>query len=111
MAPRPLAQSDLIVVTPYNAQQVAVEAALAAAGFPDVPVGTTAWRVFFQPASNGQPLRQRTIGNAPRLGMLLDSWGADFVRSGDPPVTGPVEVRLRRLSPSGGSDAVSRDVA
>lgn len=40
VAPRPLAQSDLIVVTPYNAQQVAVEAALAVAGFPDVPVGT-----------------------------------------------------------------------
>lgn len=38
--PRPLEQSDLIVVTPYNAQQVAVEAALAEAGFPDVPVGT-----------------------------------------------------------------------
>lgn len=37
---RPLEQRDLIVVTPYNAQQVAVEAALAAAGFPDVPVGT-----------------------------------------------------------------------
>ncbi|MFK4835732.1 AAA domain-containing protein [Microbacterium sp. ZW T2_14] len=40
LPPRPLAQADLIVVTPYNAQQVAVEAALAAAGFPDVPVGT-----------------------------------------------------------------------
>ena len=38
--PRPLAQSDLIVVTPYNAQQVTVEEALAAAGFGDVPVGT-----------------------------------------------------------------------
>lgn len=37
---RPLDQRDLIVVTPYNAQQVAVEEALAAAGFPDVPVGT-----------------------------------------------------------------------
>ncbi|GAA1997770.1 TM0106 family RecB-like putative nuclease [Microbacterium pumilum] len=37
---RPLGQRDLIVVTPYNAQQVTVEAALAAAGFPDVPVGT-----------------------------------------------------------------------
>ncbi len=37
---RPLAQDDLIVVTPYNAQQVEVEEALAAAGFPDVPVGT-----------------------------------------------------------------------
>ncbi|HEY9308239.1 MAG TPA: AAA domain-containing protein [Microbacterium sp.] len=40
LPPRPLEQGDLIVVTPYNAQQVAVEAALAAAGFPDVPVGT-----------------------------------------------------------------------
>lgn len=37
---RPLAQTDLIVVTPYNAQQVAVEEALAAAGYHDVPVGT-----------------------------------------------------------------------
>lgn len=40
LAPRPLAQSDIIVVTPYNAQQVAVEQALADAGYPDVPVGT-----------------------------------------------------------------------
>ncbi|WP_194410627.1 AAA domain-containing protein [Microbacterium cremeum] len=40
LSSRPLEQRDLIVVTPYNAQQVAVEAALAAAGFPDVPVGT-----------------------------------------------------------------------
>jgi predicted RecB family nuclease len=40
LAPRPLAQADIIVVTPYNAQQVAVELALADAGFPDVPVGT-----------------------------------------------------------------------
>jgi uncharacterized protein len=40
LPPRPLAQSDIIVVTPYNAQQVAVESALAAAGFAHVPVGT-----------------------------------------------------------------------
>ena len=38
--PRPLAQSDLIVVTPYNAQQVVVEEALAAAGWGEVHVGT-----------------------------------------------------------------------
>ena len=37
---RPLAESDIIVVTPYNAQQVEVETALAAAGFGAVPVGT-----------------------------------------------------------------------
>ncbi|WP_336632922.1 MULTISPECIES: TM0106 family RecB-like putative nuclease [unclassified Microbacterium] len=39
-APRPLAPRDLIVVTPYNAQQVLVEEALAEAGFGEVPVGT-----------------------------------------------------------------------
>ena len=38
--PRPLAQRDLIVVTPYNAQLTVVRAALDAAGFTDVPVGT-----------------------------------------------------------------------
>jgi uncharacterized protein len=40
VAPRPLGQDDFIVVTPYNAQQVAVEAALDAAGLGGVPVGT-----------------------------------------------------------------------
>lgn len=39
-APRPLTAADIIIVTPYNAQQVLVEEALAAAGFADVPVGT-----------------------------------------------------------------------
>ncbi|MCK8476485.1 TM0106 family RecB-like putative nuclease [Microbacterium aurugineum] len=37
---RPLMQSDIIVVTPYNAQRQLVLDALADAGFPDVPVGT-----------------------------------------------------------------------
>ncbi|WP_243074237.1 bifunctional RecB family nuclease/DEAD/DEAH box helicase [Microbacterium sp. SS28] len=37
---RPLAQSDIIVVTPYNAQQVEVEQVLAEAGLGDVRVGT-----------------------------------------------------------------------
>ena len=39
-AARPLAQRDLIVVTPYNAQLTVVRAALDAAGYSDVPVGT-----------------------------------------------------------------------
>ncbi len=38
--PRALRPEDVIVITPYNAQQVAVEEALAAQGFADVPVGT-----------------------------------------------------------------------
>ncbi len=37
---RVLTATDLIVVTPYNAQQVMVEEALQAAGFGEVPVGT-----------------------------------------------------------------------
>ncbi|KAA9089805.1 TM0106 family RecB-like putative nuclease [Microbacterium radiodurans] len=39
-ASRTLAPSDIIVVTPYNAQQVLVEDALTTAGFGAVPVGT-----------------------------------------------------------------------
>ncbi|WP_150958035.1 TM0106 family RecB-like putative nuclease [Microbacterium testaceum] len=38
--PRALRADDIIVITPYNAQQVAVEEALADAGYADVPVGT-----------------------------------------------------------------------
>ncbi|MFT4211890.1 MAG: DEAD/DEAH box helicase, partial [Microbacterium sp.] len=38
--PRPLTAADLIVVTPYNAQQVCVEEALDAAGIKGVRVGT-----------------------------------------------------------------------
>jgi uncharacterized protein len=38
--PRALTQADVIVVAPYNAQVQCVEQALAAAGFPDVRVGT-----------------------------------------------------------------------
>ncbi|MBM7505999.1 TM0106 family RecB-like putative nuclease [Agromyces aurantiacus] len=37
---RPLAQSDLIVVTPYNAQLALVRDALDRAGYRDIPVGT-----------------------------------------------------------------------
>ena len=37
---RELMQSDIIVVTPYNAQRQLVLDALATAGYPDVPVGT-----------------------------------------------------------------------
>ncbi|MCK3770091.1 TM0106 family RecB-like putative nuclease [Microbacterium aerolatum] len=39
-APRPLVESDIIVVAPYNAQKQLVHDALTAAGFGGVPVGT-----------------------------------------------------------------------
>ena len=38
--PRPLGPDDIIVVTPYNAQQEVVSTALVGAGLPDVRVGT-----------------------------------------------------------------------
>lgn len=37
---RPLAQPDIVVITPYNAQVGTIRVALRAAGLPDVPVGT-----------------------------------------------------------------------
>ncbi|GAA3765519.1 TM0106 family RecB-like putative nuclease [Microbacterium kribbense] len=40
LPPRPLTQDDIIVVTPYNAQQVVVERALSDAGLGGVRVGT-----------------------------------------------------------------------
>ncbi|QTX05700.1 TM0106 family RecB-like putative nuclease [Agromyces archimandritae] len=40
LPPRPLAQRDIIVVTPYNAQMLCVREALDAAGLSGVPVGT-----------------------------------------------------------------------
>ena len=39
-AARPLAQGDLLVVAPYNAQVEKIRRALGAAGLPDIPVGT-----------------------------------------------------------------------
>ncbi len=39
-APRPLAQGDLLVVAPYNAQVERIKAALGAAGLGGIPVGT-----------------------------------------------------------------------
>jgi uncharacterized protein len=39
-APRPLGQQDVLVMTPYNAQVGTLRAALDAAGFDDVAVGT-----------------------------------------------------------------------
>ena len=63
-APQPLTEHDVLVVTPYNAQRKRIEAALAAAGFAGVRVGTVdkfqgqeAPVVFYSMAtSNGEEL-------------------------------------------------------
>lgn len=70
------------------------------------PEGTTSWRLFFRPQT-AIPLRRRLVGENPRVGPVLDSFGADLVRPGDPQQRGPFEIRIVRLSPGGGTDAVS----
>lgn len=74
------------------------------------PQGSQSWRLFYTPGTQGLPLRSRTLANTPRVGPLLDSWGADLVRAGDLPVNGPIEIRLLRRTPSGGTDSSSRAV-
>jgi uncharacterized protein len=39
-APRPIAQDDILIVSPYNLQRVRIREELAEAGYGDVPVGT-----------------------------------------------------------------------
>lgn len=70
------------------------------------PVGSTTWRSFYRPQGNGSFLSDRIV-RAARFSTLLDSFGGDLTRTGDPPVAGPIEVRLQRLSPGGGSDTSS----
>ena len=93
VTPRPLAQQDLIVVTPYNAQQVAVEAALVAAGFPDVPVGTVdkfqgkeaAVAIVSLAASSGRDaprgLEFLLLRNRLNVAISRGQWQAVIVRS------------------------------
>lgn len=72
-------------------------------------VGTTTWRGFYNVGTFTQ-VTTRIVGSTPRLGPLLDSWGADFVQPGTPGINGPVEVRMVRRTPSGGTGSVSQAV-
>lgn len=71
------------------------------------PVGAQSWRSFFLPRTNGQVMPARVIGGQPRMGAVVDTFGGDLTRPGSPPVVGPIEVRLLRRTPSGGSGSVS----
>jgi hypothetical protein len=68
-------------------------------------VGETSWRAFFQPQSSNSffvwTISQNTITPA------IVSRGGDLTQRGSPPVRGPIEVRIKRRSPSGGLDTVS----
>lgn len=68
--------------------------------------GETAWRGFWN-ATGTAPLNQRILGSTPQQSPLLDSFGCSFVQVGQLPIYGPVQVRVRRLSPSGGDGAVT----
>lgn len=70
------------------------------------PVGTTAWRTLYAPTT-GAVVTQRTIGLTPRISPLVESFGLDIARAGDPSVAGPFEVQMVRTTPAGGTLAVS----
>jgi hypothetical protein len=70
------------------------------------PQGTTTWRNFYRPQGNGALLTPRTI-TANTVAQLLDTFGGDLTRPGDPAVSGPLDIRVQRESPSGGIDTVS----
>jgi hypothetical protein len=70
------------------------------------PQGTTAWRSFYAPGTSTQ-VNSRSIGSTPRVGPVLESWGADLASLQGYPERGPIEVRMVRRSPSGGTNAIS----
>lgn len=69
--------------------------------------GSGTWRTFWLPGNLSQSLTSFTMGDSPRIGPVLLTVGANPAGLYDPPVTGPIEVRLRRRSPSGGTGSTS----
>lgn len=65
------------------------------------PVGTTGWRGLFQPQT-ANPLAPAQFGAQPVQGATAATVGADLqpFGAGGIPVTGPIEVRARRLAPA-----------
>lgn len=69
------------------------------------PEGSTSWRGFFQPGTS-QTINTRTFGAAAsRVGALVETFGGDL-QLGGVPTPGPIEVRVRRITPAG-TDTVS----
>lgn len=68
--------------------------------------GEALWRQFWD-ATGQQPVTTRTLGATPRQSPIIETFGVSFVQQGNAAITGPVQVRVKRLSPSGGDGAVS----
>jgi hypothetical protein len=71
------------------------------------PVASEAWRSFF--TTLGAPMPSRTIGSAARISPLLDAFTARLTPNAEG-VRGPLEVRVARRSPSGGTNVISQCV-
>jgi len=63
--------------------------------------GTTSWRAFYTPGGF-LPIPTRILGATPSFGSLVETFGGDLQPNGAPQ-RGPIEVRVQRQTPSGGS--------
>lgn len=70
------------------------------------PQATTTWRLFFIPGT-GVTRPTVTIGNQPQLGTAVQSFGGDFNQFSNPQ-PGPFEVRVKRITPRGGTNVVDQ---
>lgn len=65
------------------------------------PVGSNAWRYFYDPNNPTQTQSTRTITGS-SLRSLVDSWQGNLAAPNAPAVTGPIEIRLLRKTGAGG---------
>lgn len=68
--------------------------------------GETTWRTLWN-ATGSQPITQIVLGETPRQSPDITTVGCAFVQAGNFPIFGPVQVRVKRLSPAGNEGAVS----
>lgn len=67
-------------------------------------VGSQAWRQFWNVSRFQQA---RDLGQMANFGALVESFSLDLAPPGSPPARGPIEIRVQRLTPRGGSLVVS----
>jgi hypothetical protein len=72
--------------------------------------GETTWRGFWNAGNPTVSLNSFQLGTVARTGPVIETYGANPASSLQPPVFGPIEVRVLRRSPSGGTGTVSNAV-
>ena len=63
----------------------------------------TSWRSFYTPGGF-VAVNSRTFGAAPSVGSIVETFGGDL-QPGGAPERGPIEIRVRRTTPSGSGSA------